>query len=290
MRFAGIDIGSRTIHESIPLAGEDVSPRCSAGAIIAGIDVGSRTTKTVILKQYQILSSAVMDSGVNPRQTAESALAQAAAEAGIGRKQIQCVVGTGYGRVSLSFVDKTVTELTCHARGCHFINPQVRTVIDIGGQDSKVIRLNDNGDMVDFVMNDKCAAGTGKFLEMAARTLGLSLEEMSAVKIDPKQACAINSMCVVFAETEIISLLAKRKAPQAIVAGIHRAYATRIGNMAKRLGLLRPTVFVGGVAKNTGLANALAHYLDSPFTRLPIDPQLAGALGAAVLAQQIVAG
>jgi predicted CoA-substrate-specific enzyme activase len=230
-----------------------------------------------------------MDSGVNPRQTAERALAQAVTKAGIGNKQIQGVVGTGYGRVSVSFVDRTVTELTCHAKGCHFINPRVRTVLDIGGQDSKAIRLNDRGEMVDFVMNDKCAAGTGKFLEMAARTLGLSLEEMAGVKNDPAQACAINSMCVVFAETEIISLLAKREVPQAIVAGINRAFALRIGNMAKRLGLRQQTVFVGGVAKNIGLARALSDYLGSTFAALPIDPQLTGALGAAVLAQRAIA-
>jgi (R)-2-hydroxyacyl-CoA dehydratese activating ATPase len=168
-----------SFRESIPLAGEKVAGPCQAEAISAGIDVGSRTTKTVILKGQQILSSVVMDTGVNPRQTAQRSLAKAMTKAAIVDKQIQRTVGTGYGRVSLSFVDRTVTELTCHARGCHFINPQVRTVIDIGGQDSKVIRLNDNGEMVDFVMNDKCAAGTGKFLEMTARTLGLSLEEMA---------------------------------------------------------------------------------------------------------------
>jgi predicted CoA-substrate-specific enzyme activase len=281
---------SNSLHRRpMPSATEDVFQRCQAETLCAGIDVGSRTTKAVMLKGHQIRSSAVMDTGVNPRQTAEKTLAQAAQRIGIARQQIQCVVGTGYGRVCLSFVDRTVTELTCHAKGCHFLNPQVRTVIDIGGQDSKVIRLNDHGDMVDFVMNDKCAAGTGKFLEMSARTLELSLEEMAGVASDPTQACAINSMCVVFAETEIISLLAKRKAPQAIVAGINRAFAMRIGNMAKRLGLRLETVFVGGVAKNAGLAKALTDYLGSPFAALPIDPQLTGALGAAVLAQQSIA-
>jgi predicted CoA-substrate-specific enzyme activase len=254
---------------------------------VAGIDVGSRTTKVVILSSGRILASSVLDTGINAEKSAETALMLARQKAGISKGWPGAVVGTGYGRVSLSFLDKTATELTCHARGCHFINPQIRTVIDIGGQDSKVVHLDADGGMVDFVMNDKCAAGTGKFLEMVARTLELELADMADMQSDPAQACTINSMCAVFAETEIISLLAKKQAPQDIVSGINRAFATRIGNMVKRLGIKRPLAFVGGVAKNKGLANALVDYLGVPFTSLDIDPQLTGALGAAVQAQQI---
>ncbi len=251
---------------------------------VAGIDVGSRTTKAVILNSGNILASTVLDTGIDAEKSAETALMRARQKAGIGNSLPGAVVGTGYGRVSLSFLDKTATELTCHARGCHFINPQIRTVIDIGGQDSKVVHLDADGNMVDFVMNDKCAAGTGKFLEMVARTLELDLTDMAHIQSDAAQACTINSMCVVFAETEIVSLLAKKQAPQEIVSGINRAFAMRIGNMVKRLGVKRPLAFVGGVAKNKGLVNALVDYLGVPFTPLDIDPQLTGALGAAVQA------
>ncbi len=254
---------------------------------VAGIDVGSRTTKAVILDSGRILASAVLDTGIDAEKSAETALMRARQTAGIGNGRPGAVVGTGYGRVSLTFLDKAVTELTCHARGCHFINPKIRTVIDIGGQDSKVVHLDTDGGMVDFVMNDKCAAGTGKFLEMAARTLALDLADMAGMQFDAGHVCTINSMCAVFAETEIISLLAKKQAPRDIVSGINRAFAARIGNMVKRLGVRRPLAFVGGVAKNKGLANALMDYLGVPFTSLEIDPQLTGALGAAVLAQQI---
>jgi predicted CoA-substrate-specific enzyme activase len=254
---------------------------------VAGIDVGSRTTKVVILNSGHILASAVLDTGIDAEKAAETTLMLARQKAGIDKGRPGAVMGTGYGRVSLSFLDKTATELTCHARGCHFINPEIRTLIDIGGQDSKVVHLDADGGMVDFVMNDKCAAGTGKFLEMVARTLELDLTDMAGMQSDAAQACTINSMCAVFAETEIVSLLAKKQVPQDIVAGINRAFATRIGNMVKRLGVKRPLAFVGGVAKNKGLANALVDYLGVPFMSLDIDPQLTGALGAAVQAQQI---
>ncbi len=263
------------------------SDRNTSTRRVAGIDVGSRTTKVVILSGKHILASTVLDTGVVAQKSAEKALMRAVQQAGIDHSSLGAVVGTGYGRVSLSFTDKNATELSCHARGCHFINPAVRTVIDVGGQDSKVIRLDADGRMVDFVMNDKCAAGTGKFLEMVARTLDLQVAEMAGMRSDRAPGCAINSMCVVFAETEIISLLAGGRSPQDVVAGINQAFATRIGNMAKRLGIRKQAVFVGGVAKNTGLANALAGYLGEPFTPLGIDPQLTGALGAAVLAQDI---
>ncbi len=251
---------------------------------VAGIDVGSRTTKVVILNSGRILAGTVLDTGIDAEKSAERALMRASQEAGINHGWPGAVVGTGYGRVSVSFLDKTATELTCHARGCHFINPQIRTLIDIGGQDSKVVHLDADGSMVDFVMNDKCAAGTGKFLEMVARTLELDLAGMADMPCREAQACTINSMCAVFAETEIISLLAKKQAPQDIVSGINRAFATRIGNMVKRLGIKPPLAFVGGVAKNKGLANALVDYLGVPFTSLDIDPRLTGALGAAVQA------
>lgn len=253
----------------------------------AGIDVGSRATKVAITDGIQLVSSFILDTGFSVTDAAEEGLNTAVKNLGIQVSQIQKIVGTGYGRVSLSFVDKTVTELTCHAAGCHFINPEIRTVIDIGGQDSKVLKLDDQGSMIDFVMNDKCAAGTGKFLEMVARTLDIELDELSRLSEQSLQPCDINNMCVVFAESEIISLLAKKTAPEDIIAGIYRSFSRRIGNLVKRLGMQNEVVFVGGVAKQTGLRQSLSDHLEKTFLSLDVDPQITGALGAAVLAQKI---
>ena len=250
----------------------------------AGIDVGSRTTKVALLNGKDPMISAIRPTGTNVGQTAENVLKDALFKASAQKNDIRGLVGTGYGRVSLSFADKTVTELSCHALGANFINPKIRTVIDIGGQDSKVLRLDARGNMVDFVMNDKCAAGTGKFLEMVAKTMNLDLNGLSDVTFQSDCPCKINSMCVVFVESEIISLLACGEKPENIISAVNRAFSIRIGNMAKRLGIKELCVLTGGVAKNRGLATALTDYLDTPFTTLNIDPQLNGALGAAVLA------
>lgn len=252
----------------------------------AGIDAGSRTTKAVLINGKTPIISAIRPTGIDVAQTAERVLNEALDTASLATHDIRGLIGTGYGRVSLSFADRTVTELSCHALGANFINPQIRMVIDVGGQDSKVIHLDENGNMVDFIMNDKCAAGTGKFLEMVARTLELNLEELSDIHFNGTHPCTINSMCVVFVESEIISLLARGASPENIVSGVNSAFATRIGNMAKRLGLKGHCVLTGGVAKNRGFANALTEYLELPFIPLDIDPQLNGALGAAVLAQR----
>ena len=257
------------------------------GNFYAGVDVGSRTTKVVILNGYEIVSSTVLDTGINPKKAAEKTLDIARSSADVKNGQIRSVVGTGYGRVSLSFVDKTVTELSCHAKGCRFINPHVRTVVDIGGQDSKVVHLDENGNMLDFAMNDKCAAGTGKFLEVLANALEMDLETMGNLDNESVRPCVINSMCAVFAESEVISLLAKGEKVADIVAGINQAFSRRVGNMVKRLGIKPEVAFVGGVAKNKGLASALADFLQTPFVELNIDPQITGALGAAVLAKQL---
>ncbi len=252
----------------------------------AGIDAGSRTTKVVLLNGESSFISAIRPTGLNVGQTAEQVLNEVLTTASAKVHDIQGIVGTGYGRVSLSLADTTVTELSCHALGAHRINRDIRMVIDIGGQDSKVIHLDQDGNMVDFVMNDKCAAGTGKFLEMVARTLDLDMDTLSDIHFKGAQPCKINSMCVVFVESEIISLIARGESAADIVSGVNHAFANRIGNMAKRLGLKEQCVFTGGVAKNRGLKDALTKYLGTSLTPLDIDPQLNGALGAAVLAQR----
>ena len=254
--------------------------------LFAGIDVGSLTAKSVLVGNNGIVSYAVIDTGTNPKKAGEAVFGKVLHEAGSERPDIRYAVGTGYGRISLSFVDQTITELTCHARGAHFLDPSIRTVIDIGGQDSKVINLNTDGSMFDFVMNDKCAAGTGRFLQVMARALEIDLEAMGTFSLSARKPSRINSTCTVFAESEVVSLLASGEAKQDIVAGLHLSVARRVGNMAKRLGIHERTVFVGGVAKNIGVRNALEDFLEVHFAHLHEDPQIIGALGAAVLAKE----
>jgi predicted CoA-substrate-specific enzyme activase len=275
-------------NKSQPVGRKRLRNGCKAGSgkITAGIDVGSRTIKVVILGDSGILSSTVLYSGIHPNKKAQNALKTTCGQLGLRKHHIQAMVGTGYGRVSLSFTDATATELSCHAKGVHFCNPEIRTVIDIGGQDSKVIHLDGQGNMTDFAMNDRCAAGTGKFLEMVARTLEIDLTVLANMRPTARPA-TINSMCVVFVETEIVSLLANEVSPARIVTGVNRAFSQRIGNMVKRLGIRSKVAFTGGVAKNRGLAQALSTFLDQPFESLDIDPQLTGALGAAVLAREL---
>ncbi|XPS83652.1 HgdC2: activator of 2-hydroxyglutaryl-CoA dehydratase, subunit alpha [Desulfosarcina variabilis str. Montpellier] len=239
------------------------------------------------MSDQQMIASGVIPTGANSAGAAQKTLHLACERAGCPRKKIQRIVGTGYGRVSLDFVDKTITELTCHAKGCHFINTAVRTVLDIGGQDSKVIRVDDAGNMTDFIMNDKCAAGTGRFLEVVAQALEIDLDALGDLSLEAGRPCKINSTCSVFAESEVVSLLAKGEHRANIVAGINRSFATRIGNMVKRLGISGEMVFVGGVAKNHGLVDALSDFMQTHFLKLDVDPQIMGALGAAVMARQL---
>ncbi len=254
--------------------------------LFAGIDVGSLTAKCVLLGKNGIQACAFMGTGTKPNKAGETVFGQALDKAGAEKADVKYSVGTGYGRISLSFVDMIITELTCHARGAHFIDPGVRTVIDIGGQDSKVIRLNSDGSMSDFAMNDKCAAGTGRFLQVMAQVLETELENLGEFSLTSIQPSFINSICTVFAESEVVSLLASGEKVENIAAGLHFSVAKRVGSMAKRLGLQNKIVFVGGVAKNIGVRNALENYLNIQFATLDQDPQIIGALGAAVLAKE----
>jgi predicted CoA-substrate-specific enzyme activase len=220
--------------------------------------------------------------------TGQGVLKRAWESVGLSRNDIARVIVTGYGRVSADFADTTVTEITCHAKGVHFLNPSVRTIIDIGGQDSKVIKLDQTGKVSDFAMNDRCAAGTGKFLELTARALETDLEDFGALYEKARKPCSISSVCTVFAESEVVSLLAEGHSLENIVAGLHQAIAKRVGNMALRLGVEEEVAFTGGVAMNTGVASALEEELMIEFQPLSYSPQLAGALGAALLAKDIV--
>jgi (R)-2-hydroxyacyl-CoA dehydratese activating ATPase len=253
----------------------------------AGLDVGSLSSKAVLMEGGNIIASCAIPTGANPRLAGDRVFEIALAAVGRRKADVSYIVGTGYGRVNLPFVNKTVTELTCHAKGAHYINSEIRTVIDIGGQDSKVIRVDADGNMIDFVMNDKCAAGTGRFLEVMAKALELNLDEFGECALQSQHPCTINNTCAVFAESEVISLLASGQPKCDVAAGLHFGVAQRIGNMAKRIGLVPEMAFVGGVAKNKGARRALEDFLEMRFLSETCDPQLNGALGAAVLAREI---
>ena len=254
----------------------------------AGIDSGSTSTDVVILnKEHKIVTSIILPTGAGAAIGAERALSEALDKAGLQREDIDALVTTGYGRTAIKSGDKSITEITCHARGAHFLDPEVRTVIDIGGQDSKVIRLDENGAVANFVMNDKCAAGTGRFLEMMARTMEMDLDQMSECGLEFKEDITISSMCTVFAESEVVSLIAQNKATDDIVHGLNKAVAVKTAALAKRVGGEEKYMMTGGVSKNRGLVKTLEEKLG---TKLVISEkaQLCGALGAALFAADMV--
>jgi len=254
--------------------------------ICAGVDAGSRTLKVVLLEPGagRIVAAGVRDQGIDQDALAGRLLRELLDENGLRRGDVGAIVATGYGRRLIRFADAAVTEVTCQAWGVRRRVPDARAVIDIGGQDSKVLRLKPDGRVAEFLMNDRCAAGTGRFLEVVAARLGVKLLALGGLAADSRQAAAISSMCVVFAETEIIGLLASGMPAEAIVAGVQAAVAARVVAMAGR-DLPDPIVFTGGVALVPGMQTALETALGRPVAAAP-DPQLTCALGAAILASQ----
>ena len=260
---------------------------------VAGIDSGSTSTDVVILDQNgKIKSTMIIPTGGGAMMSAEKSLAAAVEKAGIQEEDIVRIVTTGYGRAYIDSGDDSITEITCHAKGAHYLNPNVRTIIDIGGQDIKAISIDEHGAVTNFLMNDKCAAGTGRFLEMMARTLGLSLEEMSTKGLEWKENIVISSMCTVFAESEVVSLVAQNKNVADIIHGLNVSVASKVGALAARLGKKNPGEYMmtGGVAKNQGIINALEEKLGAKLY-ICDEAQLCGALGAALFAyEKCVAG
>ena len=252
--------------------------------ICAGIDAGSRSIKAVVFDsvRMQILASGLADQGVEQERLAAGLFERILKDSGLARSQVSPLVATGYGRHAIRFADTTVTEITCHARGVHWLAPDARTIIEIGGQDSKVISLEDGGRVRDFAMNDRCAAGTGRFREMVAARLDMSWEKLAELGRQSKKPALISNMCVVFAETEIIGLLAEGKPLPEVVAGVQNAIATRVSSLAGRF-ISPPVYFTGGVALLTGMARALEEVLACP-VRVAPQPQFTGALGAALSA------
>jgi len=250
----------------------------------AGLDIGSLSTEMVVIGPPGVLGYSIVPTGSSIQRAIQSSLDVALKHAGMGQSDLSALVATGYGRFNLPFPARQVTEITCHARGARHLFPRTQTVIDLGGQDSKVIALDDRGRVADFVMNDKCAAGTGRFLEVMAGALETRLEEMGSLSLQARKQISISSMCTVFAESEVVSLIAQGVNRRDIIGGIHDSIASRIYRMAKRLHIEPEITFSGGVAKNPGMVAALKRRFKVPIN-LPDEPQIVGALGAALIAR-----
>ena len=251
---------------------------------VLGIDSGSTSTNAVIMDQDRKMKAfSVVRTGAKSGESAEKVLEDVLKKAGLSREDISWIVSTGYGRVSIPFVDENVTEISCHGKGAHYFNPQIRTILDIGGQDSKAIKLSENGEVKDFVMNDKCAAGTGRFLEMIARTLEVSLDELGAIALTSTEEIEITSMCSVFAESEVISLIANNKEKNDISNGVCNAIAGKAYGLLRRVGLEPGFMMTGGVAKNPGVVRAVEKKLGEKLY-ICEEPEIVGATGAALYA------
>jgi (R)-2-hydroxyacyl-CoA dehydratese activating ATPase len=252
--------------------------------IYAGIDAGSRAIKIVLLdgQSGRVVARGYSPQAASPGKHVGETYQRLLAEHKLARGDVRCAVATGYARASVEAADTTITEITCHAAGVHHLLPQVRTVVEIGGQDSKLLRLSERGSVRDFAMNDRCAAGTGRFLELVAARLDCQLADLGSLSAGAAAPAVISSMCAVFAETEIIGLLASGARPEDIVAGVQQSIASRISAMACG-DATPPVAFTGGVALLPGMDQALAAVLGQPVV-VPENPQFTGALGAALLA------
>ncbi len=254
-----------------------------------GCDVGSTTGKAVILDEKgNMIASSIISSEIDPEITARHALENACASVpGLEGIQDLCyLIGTGYGRNEVPFAHENISEISCHAMGTFFCKPEIKTIVDIGGQDVKAIALDGSGSVLEFAMNDKCAAGTGRFFEAMSRIFHMELDEFSDLSLKANRVIPVTAQCSVFAESEVISLLAKKNPPAEIAAGIQSAVSKRCFTLLKRIGMRAQVTVTGGCAKNKGLIKALAKIIDMDVTSLPVDPQIIGALGAAVYAKQ----
>jgi predicted CoA-substrate-specific enzyme activase len=252
----------------------------------AGVDIGSTMTKIVLTdKAGNLLSFIKGPTGAEHRQLANEVMTRALEEASLQIDDISYIVATGYGRLNVPFADRQITELSCHARGVSILFPNARTAIDIGGQDAKCMRI-DKGRLVNFVMNDKCAAGTGRFLEVTAATLAIKLEDMGGISLKATKRIPISNLCTIFAQQEVVALLSRGEKLENILAGLHDALASRVAALARRLGIEPDLVLTGGVAKNIGMVEAMRQNLGCEIF-VPEEPLLTGALGAAILAKEM---
>ncbi len=272
-------------------AKKDIQPKSTRkDLIVAGIDSGSTSTNAVIIDaNRRILGFSIIPTGAKSIESAYRALEEALKTSGIKMEDLSYIVATGYGRISIHFANLEVTEITCHAKGAFFLNKDIRTIIDVGGQDSKVIKIDKDGNIIDFVMNDKCSAGTGRFLENMSRVLEIPVDRMGKESLDWKEDLEISSMCTVFAESEVISLIAKNKDRKDIIRAIHKSIVKRIISFIERINGEPRYIMTGGVAKNIGVVRCLEEKLGEKVI-VPDEPQIVGALGSALIGLEKLEG
>jgi predicted CoA-substrate-specific enzyme activase len=292
--FAGIDIGStmtkvaiiETSAESLPVPEEDKQSGRNCPPFIPPLDKAKNEGGAdSIAPDYRIIASLIGPTGAEHRKLANKVMEEALARAHLAFENLSYVIATGYGRINVPFADRQVTEITCHAKGVHSLLPTVHTIVDVGGQDSKGIKIL-NGKVTSFVMNDKCAAGTGRFLEIIADALGVPLEKLGELSLSAEKTAAISSTCTVFAEHEVTSQLAGGEPRENLIAGIHEAIATRVYSLVAKLKIEPDIAITGGGAKNIGLVKALEAKFRLPVL-VPPEPLLTGAIGAAVLGKEL---
>ena len=253
-------------------------------AYAAGVDVGSTQTKAIIIdEQRNVVGRSLGDTGANVVQAAEAAFAEALEGAGLGEREVEYVIGTGYGRYRVTFGNAQVTEISCHARGAVRFFPRTRSVVDMGGQDTKAIRVSDKGEIEDFCMNDKCAAGTGRFLGAASNALEIPLNQLGPTALKGEKPVKISTTCTVFAESEVLSWLGKGKKIEDILLGVHQSIAARAAGLLRRVGVEEQVTFTGGVAKNTAMIHTLNERLGLQMN-VSEESHYMGALGAALIA------
>jgi len=258
--------------------------------VTAGIDIGSTTSKAALWVDDHLEACVIGPSTTNPRETARECYENVLQDAGIRSDDVAYIVGTGYGRAKVSFAHDNVSELSAHGRGAKTLLPSARTVIDIGGQDTKVVLLDAGGQMLEYVMNDKCAAGTGRFLDFIARSLGIEVKDLAKLHTATDyQPVRLSSMCSVFIESEVINLVNDEVPLSSIIQGLHQSVANRVAALVKRVGLVEDAIITGGVAKNPGVVDALERSLRVTLKTFPdsVDPQMMGGVGAAIIARDL---
>lgn len=255
--------------------------------IVAGCDVGSLAAKAVIMERRRVVATAIVRSGPKPAESAKKAMDEALSQAKLTMNDITWCVGTGYGREKIPFVTESVSEISCHGKGAQFLIPSVRSIIDIGGQDCKVIKLDAKGNLVKFITNDKCASGTGRFLDVMAKVMNISVSELGERSLIAKNPITLASICTVWAQADVIKHINARRPAADVCAGINVAMANRVSMLANALGLENDICMTGGVAKNKGVVHALGRIMGKRIKEIrQIDPQLMGALGAALFAHE----
>jgi len=255
-------------------------------AYAGGVDVGSTQTKAVIIdEEGAVVGRALVDTGANVIAAAQTAFDQALQERSLSEQEVEYVIGTGYGRYRVTFGNDQVTEISCHAKGAVHLFPGTRTVVDMGGQDTKAILVSEDGEILDFCMNDKCAAGTGRFLGAASAALEIPLSDLGGVALQSAHPVAISTTCTVFAESEVLGWLGKGKKVEDILWGVHRSIATRSVGLMRRVGVVDQVTFTGGVSRNTAMVAALQDCVGMPLN-VSEESQYVGALGAALFAME----